>query len=314
MNNHEMDTHNEEALASRTPEPGEGHERTTAEVAEPRPANVVSIRKIEANRANARQSTGPRTDAGKRASRMNAVRHGLLAQAVPITKGDYKEDPRKFAQLLEGLHDEFTPVGMAEDLEVQTIARCYWRKMRAARCEHGAIRKRSGGVREDEEREREKQLHYAREFGADLEQSADGIQYLRDKLEGAKQEVLSGTLAGECYNWLKERNPNGFPQPDATQVVQEGARRVLTADYRDQIVATIDEQLDRLALRHAMVVESEALNLESTIWAAALPDTREVDKLIRYETSNDRQLDRALQRLEAMQAQRRKQGDAPAEK
>jgi hypothetical protein len=39
-----------------------------------------------------------------------------------------------------------------------------------------------------------------------------------------------------------------------------------------------------------------------------------VDKLIRYETSNDRALDRALKRLESMQARRRKQGGTPAEK
>ena len=40
---------------------------------------MTSQRRIEANRRNARRSTGPRTDDGKARSRLNAVKHGLSA-------------------------------------------------------------------------------------------------------------------------------------------------------------------------------------------------------------------------------------------
>jgi hypothetical protein len=43
---------------------------------------VTSWRQIEANRRNARLSTGPTTEEGKRKSRRNAVRHGLTAETV----------------------------------------------------------------------------------------------------------------------------------------------------------------------------------------------------------------------------------------
>jgi hypothetical protein len=43
---------------------------------------MSSYRQIEANRRNALKSTGPRTEAGKQASRHNAVRHGLTAETV----------------------------------------------------------------------------------------------------------------------------------------------------------------------------------------------------------------------------------------
>jgi hypothetical protein len=43
---------------------------------------MASERQIEANRRNARQSTGPRTASGKARSRQNAFRHGLSRAAI----------------------------------------------------------------------------------------------------------------------------------------------------------------------------------------------------------------------------------------
>jgi len=40
---------------------------------------VANDRRVRANRANAARSTGPRTKAGKAATRLNALRHGLAA-------------------------------------------------------------------------------------------------------------------------------------------------------------------------------------------------------------------------------------------
>jgi hypothetical protein len=44
---------------------------------------MTSQKKIAANRQNATRSTGPRTASGKARSRTNALRHGILSQALP---------------------------------------------------------------------------------------------------------------------------------------------------------------------------------------------------------------------------------------
>jgi hypothetical protein len=55
---------------------------------------MTSFRQIEANRRNARKSTGPTTEQGKQRSRRNAVRHGLTAETVIGALEDEKTTER----------------------------------------------------------------------------------------------------------------------------------------------------------------------------------------------------------------------------
>jgi hypothetical protein len=48
---------------------------------------MSSFRQIEANRRNARLSTGPVTEESKRRSQQNALRHGLTAETVIDARG-----------------------------------------------------------------------------------------------------------------------------------------------------------------------------------------------------------------------------------
>src|SRR6266849_10332899 len=99
----------------------------------------VSERKRTANRKNAQKSRGATTRAGKEKSKMNAVKHGLLAEELLITVGELKEDPEAFGQLLAGLREHYKPVGTLEDALVQIIAGYLWKSRRAQRYEAGAI-------------------------------------------------------------------------------------------------------------------------------------------------------------------------------
>ena len=109
---------------------------------EPGERKPTSLKKVEANRRNARLSTGPRTEHGKRAVARNAIKHGLLAREVVITAGDGEEDLQEFDTFLDRLWQECEPVGVREETLVQRIATCWWRQARVLRAENGEIRKR----------------------------------------------------------------------------------------------------------------------------------------------------------------------------
>ena len=62
---------------------------------------MATARQIEANRRNARRSTGPRTEAGKARSRLNALKHGKRAVAVLPLPVLPHEDPRALARRVQ---------------------------------------------------------------------------------------------------------------------------------------------------------------------------------------------------------------------
>ena len=95
---------------------------------------VLSKRKLAANRANARKSTGPRTPSGKARSSLNALKHGFFADTV-VLPGDKTESIDDFHALCDALRAEFAPVGPLEDILVERLAATYWRLRRTQRFE-----------------------------------------------------------------------------------------------------------------------------------------------------------------------------------
>src|SRR6185503_7855122 len=91
----------------------------------------TSVAKVEANRANAVKSTGPRSRTGKSRSSMNALKHGLLARRVVV--GD--EDRSVYVELRGALQRDLQPVGVLEALLVERVALQLWRLRRAAQAE-----------------------------------------------------------------------------------------------------------------------------------------------------------------------------------
>ena len=94
---------------------------------------MTSLKRIEANRRNSRKSTGPKTDAGKRSSRCNAVRHGLTAETV-IGALEDTEDYKAFEATITADYDAQSAV---ERELVLRLASLLWRLRRATTIETG---------------------------------------------------------------------------------------------------------------------------------------------------------------------------------
>ena len=86
---------------------------------------------INANRANAQRSTGPRSVEGKSVSRFNALQHGVDAQ-LPLIPG---EDPAAYQSLVTDYHHRFQPETPDERYHIQTMIDADWQKRRLTRLE-----------------------------------------------------------------------------------------------------------------------------------------------------------------------------------
>ncbi len=86
---------------------------------------------IQANRENAKKSTGPRTPEGKARVSKNALKHGLLAQDSVIPG----EDPAEFDRHLTTYQDTYLPRNCVGKEIVRQIADSAWRMRRLSRIE-----------------------------------------------------------------------------------------------------------------------------------------------------------------------------------
>ena len=93
---------------------------------------MATQKQIEANRKNARMSTGPRTEAGKAASSANALSHGLTAARTLVLA---EEEPEEFERLRDGIVADLAPLGALQEALAQRIAGLLWRLDRVARLE-----------------------------------------------------------------------------------------------------------------------------------------------------------------------------------
>jgi hypothetical protein len=86
----------------------------------------ISEAKRLANQQNGRLSHGPKTEAGRRASSMNAISHGLTAKAA-LMLGD---DPEDYQDLVDSHFARYSPVSDEECELVNSIADTAWRLLK----------------------------------------------------------------------------------------------------------------------------------------------------------------------------------------
>ena len=174
----------------------------------------VTEKMIAANEANARKSTGPKTGAGKRWSRMNALKHGFFAKELNLSS----EDRPEFEALRYSLLQQFAPATPMQWIAFEKIPCCCWRcklslRMESLavalqqRSEHGAkVESAEGGTSSMEQwygadyRSLQAGLRFLSELRADV--AACGLLHLEQ--EGPMRESLIKGFGSTFYDRLMQ--------------------------------------------------------------------------------------------------------------
>ena len=256
-----------------------------SEISSVKRRKTVTQKKIEANRRNARRSTGPRTERGKRTSRFNALTLGLFAKHVVIPICDGYKSEGDFQSLLNGLHGEFQPIGLYEEWLVLKIAECMWRLRRATRCESGSVREATIW-----DQHRDKNQIIAR-LASELCLLGEAEEQLRD----------SGTLTRKTYEQVMP-------------LVEEEKRKKIQSDKGNESVETeIDNEFfltcvtDRKKSLDSMynaVTRIEGDRSDARFDYKSLLPEEDMDRIFCYEERMHKMIDWAVRKLLESQQRR----------
>ena len=98
-------------------------------------AVMASDKQLQANRLNARKSTGPQSPEGKQRVAQNRIKHGLAGEHAVLAS----EDPSAFDNLLATLNGNWDPHSETEAFLVETLAFNQWRLLRIGRSARRAL-------------------------------------------------------------------------------------------------------------------------------------------------------------------------------
>ena len=277
----------------------------------------MTEKQLTANRRNALRSTGPRTPKGRAASKMNALKHGILSTQVLVAGQYYQEDREEFEALHRRFAEDLQPEGPLEEMLVDQIVTAHWRLRRALMAESGAIalnvdkghRKRARGtppvlqwmqwrVLGDPVNAMQNSsivsailLCWMKELRDAVEQTGEltveAVKQLNDRI-GTTPTPLTLSLEE-----LRLKLESGSANPDAVE------------RKRSVALAFLDREINSLQWSRERCVEDEEHEAESLQAAAVLPSGEVLDKILRYETKLERQLFRAMAQLERVQRMRR---------
>jgi len=249
-------------------------------------AKSISPQKLAANRRNAKLSSGPRTKQGKKWSRRNAVKHGILTSAL-LFEDSLLEEAVHFRELFYVLREDFQPVGQIEELLVERIAVCWWRLQRALRFEAVVIELESDDFQSQLIKERNVK-------------PAEIVQLIEDALKEANEKRLQ---------WIY------YPAEKCQQECMKRLERIRGAEDSER-------RFEAEVLRKAKAMGLEAIyqpdaasqpagasatqTSEPDQWRPlVLPAEKDLNRILRYEASIHRQLAHSMNQLERLQRARK---------
>ena len=276
----------------------------------------------------ARRAGGPRTPKGKARTKHNALKHGLFSKVVLL-----KNEPRaEFESLLNGLRSDLQPVGTLEIVFVDKLAALLWRQRRLLIAEGAEIQKgrefsECDKYQHDEAAAEDALLRCSLPYSMGLIRQISNpvvLQRCLDLLEELKTRIKSDdfdhewnrTILTQIYGTSRTECSqidilifylSCFPKaletlgPDVRVLPQDSAS---LEKSKNRFLEGLEAEIERLNLYKSerALIESTRLKLASL--SRGVPDAMQMDRLLRYAASLDRDVDRLLKQLERLQRMR----------
>ena len=191
--------------------------------------------RTEINQANSQHSTGPKTEAGKQRSCLNALTHGLTGQLVVMPN----EDLQAYQHHLKSFTDEYQPKGATESQLVQALADVSWRLNRVTALETNLLTLTASPVDLISTLEAQSRalanlsLHsqrLSRQFEKTLAQLRD-LQKIRHSQEGQDLNALL-----EITEMYEEKGETYNPKEDGFVFTQSQINQAILARNRDRLL------------------------------------------------------------------------------
>src|SRR5436190_2204622 len=266
--------------------------------------NTTSQERMTTNRANAQKSTGPKTAEGKAASKMNAVKHGILSREVLVSG----EDQQELNTLQEWFEEDLQPVGPMEVMLVGQIVATHWRLRRILAAESSEIKR---------EAELKEASANSSALPPPLEETSEGCRLLQSWLSDALLAVerdgeLTLATVGEFSARVGHRPSmlkcNLTKLHVSQRLEQKGNGEEEEGPWMEAhkraAVTFLQDNMSRLAERETRCQKREEKEAKARQTYAVLPSAEALEKLGRYESMLNRQLFRAMKELRTLQERR----------
>ena len=276
--------------------------------------NTLSVNRIEANRMNARKSTGPKSAEGKAMSRMNGFKHGIFAREVVLRGRDRGERGREFQDLHWSYREHFAPVGPVEEMLVERMVTTHWRLHRVLIAERGEI------LRSLEGADQRNQMKLMEWFPPAATAAGGSVlpkpwtYEVEEELLKARDHIrrdgeLTDAVLERLGKVLEDRPTMVEALRKAREVVPDNAEGMSAEALREKrqlgVLEVLNNHLDCCENGLLTIAMNKRNKAQVHRDASLLPAQKVVTKILKYESSLERQFYRAMNQLERLQRMRK---------
>lgn len=266
---------------------------------------------------SSRKSTGPRTQAGKQRSKLNAIKHGIRAKGIVLEN----ESLIEFESLWSRLSEDMQPQGALEEETFIDYFWNRWSKRRFLRAKNAEIAENVKFSKVDNSRVQEAQawdtLRWGCASGGSLKPSSNHFDMRTGKeiLKQIRRSVETGGFNVEDDSRLLKTayglNVDGTAPfgiftlyllaGRCASLAEDGEQKVSADELKNELIEQLDKQIIKLTAMENAALDEEVMRGKFRVDRALILSQASMDRYMHYETHLDREGDRILRRFDHLQ-------------